>query len=322
MNILSIIVPIFNEQENIEECVKVLKKQTNQKFNVIFVDDGSTDCTKKILKKYLADDIEFTYDIIEQKNRGAAEARRTGVKKSQTDYILFFDCDDILSNDMVDEVYRVYNENQDVDLIIPNMSIQKKNKEWEGVTFYTKDKHLSSSQCLLASIDGWQIHGCFTVTKEIILKSHDDYLKYNKNNENYVNNDEIITRLIFSNSKKIIRCNGVYYYNYNDSSTTKRINSKKYLMVNNALILYEIYSKDPEISSAVKAELVSCIWGNFRYTYKHRKQLNNLKEFIEKTSQATNKIIYLDFIPDIVFKKRIQLSILKIVNLFWINNEK
>ena len=322
MNILSIVIPMFNEQENIEKCVKALKQQTNQNFDVIFVDDGSTDCTKELLKKYLVDAIEFKYKIIEQKNSGAAEARRAGTKKSETDYILFFDCDDILSNNMVEEVYRIYNENQDVDMIIPNMYIQKKNKEWDEFIFYTKDKFLSSSDCLLASIDGWQVHGCFTVKREIILKSHDDYLEYNKNDENYINNDEVITRLNFSNSKKIIRCNGVYYYNYNGLSTTKKINSKKYLMINNALILYEIYSKNPKINNAIKAELVSSIWANFRYTYKYRKQLSSLEESIKQTSQATDKIVYLDFFSDIVFKKKIQLSILKVANLFWMSNEK
>ena len=322
MNILTIIIPMFNEQENIEKCVKALKQQTNQNFDVIFIDDGSVDCTKEILKKCLVDDVEFESKIIEQKNKGAAEARRAGTKKSETDYILFFDCDDILSNDMVDEVYRIYNENQDVDMIIPNMFIQKKNKEWEEFVFYTKDKVLSSSDCLLASIDGWQVHGCFTVKKEIILKSHDEYLEYNKNNENYINNDEVITRLNFSNSKKVVRCNGIYYYNYNDSSTTKKINSKKYLMINNALILYDLYSKDSKINSAVKAELVSSIWRNFRYTYRYKKQLSSFEESIEQTSHAIDKIAYLNFFPDIVIKKKIQLSILKIVNLFWVNNEK
>ena len=93
-------------------------------------------------------------------------------------------------------------------------------------------------------------------------------------------------------------------------------------MINNALILYEIYSKDPEINSAVKSELVSSIWGNFRYTYEHRKQLSSLEESIKKTSQAIDKIIYLNFIFDIAMKKKIQLSILKVANLFWMSNEK
>ena len=316
MNILSIVIPMFNEQENIEKCIKVLKQQTNQNFNTIFVDDGSKDCTKELLKKYLADDIEFTYEIIEQKNRGAAEARRTGTKKSESDYILFFDCDDILSNDMVDEVYKIYNENQDVDIIMPNMSIQKKNKEWYKFIFYTRDEVLSSSDCLLASIDGWQVHGCFTVKKEIILKSYDDYLEYNKKNENYINNDEIVTRLNFSNSKKIIRCNGVYYYNYNESSTTKKLNDQRYLMIKNASILYNLYSNNAQIQSSVSNEIVSVLWGSFRYMQQYKKEINNIKDWKKTIKEYVNHFNYFKIFSNIDFKKKVQLTILKLINIF------
>ena len=62
MNLISIIVPMYNEQENVKQCVDVLKKQSNQNFDVIFIDDGSTDDSKKHVREWInSKEIEIKY---------------------------------------------------------------------------------------------------------------------------------------------------------------------------------------------------------------------------------------------------------------------
>ena len=228
MNLVSIIVAMYNEESNVQSCIETLKAQINQRFDVIFIDDGSTDNTISNLKRLLSSGVEFNYRIIEQKNQGAAAARKEGIRHVSTEFIMILDCDDKLSTDLVKEIYEKNNEYTSVDIIIPNMRVQNINGEWRDFVFYTKDLQLKPLDCINNSLNGWRIHGCFGVRKSIIHKSYEDYEIYNKNNENYLNNDEVITRLNFKNSKKIVRSHAEYYYCYNTLSTTKNINDKKY----------------------------------------------------------------------------------------------
>ena len=316
MNLVSMIVPMYNEELSIQSCIQTLKAQTNQSFDVIFVDDGSSDNTLLNLTKTLKSGVQFSYKIIEQKNKGAAAARREGVNHASTEFIMIFDCDDKLSNDLVNEIYKKYNDYVDVDIIMPDMCVQRENSEWSNFIFYTLDIEMEPWDCIKNSLDGWYIHGCFAIRKFIIDKSYRDYEQYNKNNENYINNDEVITRLNFKNSKKIVRSSAKYYYCYNILSTTKKINEKKYLTIKNALILDMIYSDNTEIESSVKNELIAVIWANSRYMHQYKAEFNNIAEWEKVIGESIVKLNYLELFSKINLKKKIQLTILKLINLF------
>lgn len=317
MNIISVIIPMFNEKKNIKNCLDILKNQNSQDFEAIFIDDGSTDGTIELLDKYLNElSIKFEYKILKQENRGAAAARKLGIEHSTKDYIIFYDCDDVVSNDMISNFYYIYRNNKDLDILMPDMYIENKVKEWKKFAFYTDDIMLDPTECVIESLNGWRVHGCITIKKSIILKSYSDYLKYNTANVNYGNNDEVITRLNFSNSLKIMRTNSKYYYCFNNESTTKKINEKKYLTIKNALILDMIYSDNTEIESSVKNELIAVIWANSRYMHQYKAEFNNIIEWEKVIGESIVKLNYLELVSKINLKKKIQLAILKLINLF------
>lgn len=90
----SIIIPIYNVKPFIERGFNSIVKQTFQDYEVIFIDDGSTDGSAKLL-----DELENRYPkvrVFHQKNSGAGPARNLGIDKAYGDYIVFFDIDDIL----------------------------------------------------------------------------------------------------------------------------------------------------------------------------------------------------------------------------------
>ncbi|WGF03935.1 glycosyltransferase family 2 protein [Acinetobacter baumannii] len=95
------------KKKKVALCVDVLKKQTNQNFDVIFINDGSTDNTVKILKECLGLDTYFNYKIITQENQGAAAARENGIQQADTDFVMIFDCDDKISNNYIDEILNI-----------------------------------------------------------------------------------------------------------------------------------------------------------------------------------------------------------------------
>lgn len=311
MSLVTIIIPMFNEIDNIRQCVEVLRKQKNQNFDVIFVDDGSSDSTVEELSRYLDPSIVFNYKIIKQTNKGAAAARLAGIKIAVTEFIMLFDCDDDLSDNITDEVYSEYKKDSNVDIIIPNMRIQNINGDWNDFIFYTKDLQLKPIDCVKESLKNWGVHGCYTIRRDIINGSYTKYYSYNVKKENYVNNDEVITRLNFSSSKKIVRTNSVYYYKYNHSSTTKRINNNKYLSIKNSVILNNIYSNEIEIKNIAKSELISVLWGSLVYMRRHKDNLDNIDEWKKTITEATNDLNYIKDFKKSKYKRRVQLTILK-----------
>lgn len=316
MNLVSIIIPMFNEDLNVINCVKVLKKQTNQRFDVLFVDDGSKDKTLENLEEIIKLGVEFNYKIITRANGGASAARRTGINLALTEYIMVFDCDDKLSDNCIDEIYNVYHNNIDVDIIIPEMCVENKSGIWNDFVFYTSDRKLGPLDCVENSLNGWKVHGCITIKKSIIQKSYIDYDQYNTNNENYINNDEVITRFNFSNSKNIVRSKGIYYYCHNSLSTTKKLNSDRYLMIKNALIVNHHYSKNIKLKKKVDEELVAVIWSTKLYMYRNKPALKNILEWKKMIYHSTKEIKYFNCCHRLELKKIFQLTVLKLLNRF------
>ncbi|MDD3139690.1 MAG: glycosyltransferase [Lachnospiraceae bacterium] len=95
---VSIIVPVYNVQAYLEECLQSLLRQSYREIEIIVVDDGSTDGSSEIVKAY-ADKYKCVQAVY-QKNSGLSGARNTGIERARGDYLCFVD-----SDDWVDETY-------------------------------------------------------------------------------------------------------------------------------------------------------------------------------------------------------------------------
>ena len=100
---ISIIIPIYNSEDFIEECLNSLLNQTFKNFEIICVNDGSKDNTLKILEEFEKKDERI--HIITQNNLGAGIARNVGMKISKGEYLIFLDSDDIFNETMLEELY-------------------------------------------------------------------------------------------------------------------------------------------------------------------------------------------------------------------------
>lgn len=103
----SIIVPVYNVENYIRECLESIKNQTYKDYEVIIVNDGTKDNSIEIAK-------EYPFKIINQKNQGLSVARNTGVKHAKGEYILFLDADDYLEKDTLKEIEKVLDNNPDI----------------------------------------------------------------------------------------------------------------------------------------------------------------------------------------------------------------
>lgn len=98
MNELTVIVTYYNEEEYIRDCIRSLKNQRNQDFNVIIVNDGSEDKSTEILLEELETYDKKVHIINFDKNKGHAKARNKAIENVSTDYFMFLDADDQLAS--------------------------------------------------------------------------------------------------------------------------------------------------------------------------------------------------------------------------------
>src|SRR5690625_3347822 len=103
---LSVVLPTYNVQRYIDRCIKSLLKQTNRNFEIVFIDDGSTDKSAEIIKKYQNKNKNIKL-IQLNKNIGTFHAREIGARKASGRYIIFLDPDDELKSEMVERFYQL-----------------------------------------------------------------------------------------------------------------------------------------------------------------------------------------------------------------------
>lgn len=100
---ISVIVPVYNVEDYIERCLTTLKNQTMKDLEFIIVDDGSTDGSAKIIKKFVKEDERFSYH--KKKNGGLSDARNYGMKYAKGEYFAFLDSDDYVDLDLYEKMY-------------------------------------------------------------------------------------------------------------------------------------------------------------------------------------------------------------------------
>ena len=119
---ISVIVPVYNVEEYLEECLESIKNQTYTNIEVILVNDGSTDGSREICERFCQKDSRFK--LINQENQGQSVARNRGVKESAGEFIMFVDSDDVIKKNVL-EVLLPYMKTE-VDIVECRMTRKKR----------------------------------------------------------------------------------------------------------------------------------------------------------------------------------------------------
>lgn len=102
MGLVSIVVPVYNGEKYLEECILSILNQTYQNLELILVNDGSTDCSEKICSKYAA--LDSRVHVVSQSNQGGATARKHGTELAQGTYVGYADQDDYIEPDLYQQL--------------------------------------------------------------------------------------------------------------------------------------------------------------------------------------------------------------------------
>lgn len=155
---VSIIVPIYNVEEYLRECLDSLLNQTLKQIQIIMVDDGSTDSSAKIAKEY--SDRYENFELVYKENGGLGQARNVGIPYVKGEYLAFMDSDDYVSSDAYEKLYKLAKKNN-CDIAIGNVKRFNSKKIFDSVLHTRVFKetiektHITKNKELLYDTTAW-----------------------------------------------------------------------------------------------------------------------------------------------------------------------
>ncbi len=262
---LSIIIPAYNCQNTIEKTVESVLKTKNLKYEIIIINDASTDNTPNIIKKYeLMDNIKV---INLDENHGVSYSRNLGIESAKGIYVAFLDSDDFVEEKMYERLFSISKKN-DLDVCICGHFIVN---DKTGVKQYSKYNTYgffnSEDAVKLLLLDKISPAPCDKIFKRNRLKRFNTELK--------VGEDFLfcLENFFYSNKIKIIKDN---YYNYvqNEKSTMHKFNKN----------LEQICYVDKYIPSNIQLYLEKKCRKEFEFF-----KLRNITRYVNSISNIVNK---------------------------------
>lgn len=164
---ISVIIPVFNSEKHLKKCLYSVLKQTEKNFEVILIDDGSTDSSKEICDSF--HDLDPRIKVIHKKNEGVSIARNVGISESKGEYITFLDSDDFLDENELRTAYQEISESC-ADMVVWNFyfltgSYARRNPDFPSSALYC-GKDLANE--LIATTLHPRIKSINTPRKELI----------------------------------------------------------------------------------------------------------------------------------------------------------
>lgn len=114
--LFSIVIPVFNCENSIKSCIESILKQNIEDYEVVLVNNNSTDNSVNVIKQIISDK-QNHFKLIDCFEQGAGPARNTGIKASSGKYILTVDSDDIIDENLLFNLKKIINNNDNIDII-------------------------------------------------------------------------------------------------------------------------------------------------------------------------------------------------------------
>lgn len=274
---VSVIIPVYNVEEYILECLKSLEKQTFKNFEIILVDDGTTDSSIQIAEDYLSESI-MSYKIIHQKNKGLPAARNTGIKNAKGKYICYLDSDDIFETHHLELLHSAL-ENYDIDFSFSSFEMTTVDNRYGKRFCPAKINILSSNEIRKMFLNrSIPIHCCSIMIKRTYLLENN--LFFNEKLK-YGEDVEYLWRLL----SKIQWCA------YFDSKSYKYLKRPNSLMTNQNIERIEIFilqfkktMQELDFEESFKEKVLARVYFGICHSCAKNSTFLLFKEMIDKTN--------------------------------------
>lgn len=317
---VSVVVPIYNVEKYIKQCVDSIRNQTLEDIEIILVDDGSPDNCPQICDEYKK--LDNRIKVVHKKNGGLSSARNAGMRVATGEYIGFVDSDDYIEVDMYEKMYNT-SKKYNVDFVMCDYykSYGSDKKEVsleidEGMYNKEKIKDIIYPQLIMTeNIDyGPLLAVWHCLYKNTFLKENDlyfdDIVKYSE--------DNLFSSIVGYKSDSFYYMKASYFYNYrynpNSISTTYKEDALDvYIEMNNRLYDNFYRCKEYDFKRQLSLHMIyytlnyinQVLGSNLNLKEKYRKIKNSLKK--KEVKRAFDKFL----LPDINLKLKLSILMLK-----------
>lgn len=228
MPVVSIIVPVYNVEKYLRECLDSILNQTFNDFELILIDDGSKDQSGKICDEYAKTHSNIT--VVHQKNQGQAAARNNGVKLSKADWIMFVDSDDLIHPQLLEFLIKPVKEcevNSSAALIERGSTISDNffcDKEFQYNIYNTNDETISK---LYFDRQSKENDVCWLVLPKLLKTSI--VKKYLFVSERIFEDNEVACKWLVESGNIAVIPEAMYFYRDNPTGTMNQKFSMKKL---------------------------------------------------------------------------------------------
>jgi glycosyltransferase involved in cell wall biosynthesis len=275
--LLSVIVPVYNSEKYLTDCVNSIINQTYKKIELILVNDGSTDRSFEICKKFSENYSNVKVFSIE--NRGSAYARNYGLKKANGDYISFIDSDDWIDSTMFEKLASIVIDKK-IDIVSCNLIHVKNNgsqiKEVSNNRgdYYSREQIINEIFPVLINSSNlsqqeWPMRMVTKLYNRRFLDSNE--IKFENTLKAAQDFVFSVTAMYYANSFYYLKNEYLYYYRENFESRTHRHLNRawdNYLCMNNYLKLLLNSSKDYDFTNQLELSKLHGVLSSISYVYR------------------------------------------------------
>lgn len=264
---LSIIIPMYNVEEYIGDCLASIKNQVGSiNYEVIIVDDGSFDGSYQIVEKYCNENSNFKYYY--QSNSGQASARNFGISKAEGDYIAFVDADDWISPVFVSSLFE-YTIKNNTDLVYFDRIFNDGHKE-KIVSYPKYSGSLNKNPSLLVNVN---LSACNKIYSRVIL----DGIKFPIG---VIYEDFPFVILAMLRANNISKCEGTLYSvrTRRKGSTTNKLNEDEIDLLANLKCIEKKIEDINILDEFYKFRSITLVGWNFKLIRNRAFHLINNKE--------------------------------------------
>lgn len=301
---VSIVVPIYNVEKDLNRCVDSLINQTLKDIEIVLVDDGSPDVCPEMCDEYANQDSRVK--VIHKKNGGLSDARNVGLIEASGEFVLFVDSDDYIRHNACEILYsNAAKDNLDV-VVGDAIRIENHTETTMSHAEVSLDKIMKGTEFLKEQLEYYGMHmvAWLNLYRKEMLINNELFFKKGTYHE-----DEQWTPRVFLKANKVKYANLTFYYYIirNNSITKKKDKSKNGIdLINTCYELEKIYRKieDRELIELLNNYLVMLFLNAIHIGNLYDKEYSNLysKRFlVGKPKSIKNRIKVLLFI----FNKRL-----------------
>lgn len=276
---VSVIIPAYNAEKTIEKCLYTLLNQTFDDYELIVINDGSTDSTKSILDNFKEN---TKLIVINKQNEGMGKARNIGIKEATGEYIIFVDSGDYVDEKLLEEYYNFASTN-DLDVVTSMYNKVINNKIVLCPSTKYKIGNIKTSPQILNSIE--YVSWAKLYRRKMLIDNNIFFVE----NKKYEDMPFVCKALLKS---KLIGFLNVSYYYYviNKHSETTVMDDRVFDILDILNIIKNDYKKEYYLKDEVDFLIID---KTTNYMLQQRKQKNRKtkKEFINKGYEFLNKNI-------------------------------